>query len=166
MGPCPTGYCGHPCTCPSAYDHTQMDDAKALIDIMQARMTKLAEDKASKEHGAPMVEHATKKVVIKVMRCEHAIYRTDLVLHEFVPNLEPDKINALSGLVSVFKDEDDKFTITHGYDQNAIGWVSYEIVNYKGEVAVQHATQSIIYPDLTAYISLVDGKHYLPKETM
>lgn len=166
MNICPTGYCGHPCTCESSYDHTDKSDCKALIGILDRRLTKLAENEASKKHGVPFVEHATKKVVIKIMRCDHAIYKTDILLHEFVPNLKPDEINALSGLASVFKNEADEFTIANGYDPDALGWISYEIVNYKGEVAIQHSTSSTIYPDLTAYISLSDGKHYLPKETV
>lgn len=165
MGPCPTGYCGHPCTCPSAYDHTQADDAKIVIGILQARLTKLAEDKASKELGEPMVEYATKKAVIKVLRCDHAIHQVDIQLHVFIPNLNPEAINALSGMRSIFKDGD-TFTTTQGYDPDAIGWVSYEIVNYKGEVSVQHVTKSTAFPDLTAYISLVDGKTYLPKDVV
>jgi hypothetical protein len=165
MGPCPTGYCGHPCTCPDAYSHTGASDAKAVIGILQKRLTKLAEDAASKEHGKPMVECATKRVVIKVLRCDHAVYQVDLTLNVFVPNPDPESINSLGGIYSIFKDGD-SFRGIDGWVEDAAGYVSYEIVNYKGQIAMQCVTQSNVFEDLTAYVGLEDGKTFLPQDVL
>lgn len=165
MGPCPTGWCGHPCTCPESYKHTDESEATAVIGILQKRLTKLAEDKASKEHGKPMVECVTKRAAIKVLRCDHAVYQVDIPLNEFVPNPDPEAINSLSGIYSIYL-KDDKFFGADGYDPTALGWVSYEIVNYKGTIALQVVTQSNEHDDMTAYVSLEDGKTFLPQDVL
>lgn len=163
MGPCPTGYCGHPCTCPEAYSHTDASDAKAVIGILQKRLTELGEAEASKKHDEPMVEHTAKTLIIKVLRCDHVTYQVNLELHKFIPHSNPESINSVSGIRSIYKDGD-TFTIKSGLDENASGWVRYEIFNYKGDISLQITTTSRAFPDMTAYVSFTDSKIYLPKE--
>jgi hypothetical protein len=151
--------------CASSYNHVNATDTKELIGILKKRLTTIAEGVASKDTGEAMVEFATKTAVIKVIRCDNAVHQTNIELHKFTPNLNPEGINALSGMCSILK-VGDTFKSKEGYDPDATGWISYEIVNYKGEISVQVVTKSTAYPDMTAYIGFEDGLTYYPKDAL
>lgn len=162
MGPCPTGYCGHPCTCPSSYDHTDADACNTLIDILSKRLTQLAEDAASKVHKEPMVEYVAKVLSLKALRVHGAMQQVDIELHKFIPR--KDAIYTLSGIRSLHRDGDN-FVTQQGHNENAVAHIRYEIVNYYGDVTVCCTTTSAPY-EITAFVELTDTKTYLPKETV
>lgn len=162
MSPCPTGYCGHPCTCPEAYDHTQPDDAKALINILQKRLTQLAEMEATKKHGEPMREVDHYELFVVGYELDGVIIKTRQSLGYVIAAPETkENIANLSSLWRVERDNDDLvFQRGAGPDDSVA--VRSVILNYHNEVSasvmVERGRQNIE----AIYTELVHSKKYLP----
>ena len=163
MGPCPTGYCGHPCTCKSAYDNTDNTECRLLIKILNDRLTDIGVAAATVKHGEPMVAYPTSVVVLKAIYYNYELFKVDHHLHTVV-HRDPEKtISTYSGMFSGNL-KDGKWVFTSGADRTAQINLRYEIVDYHGEVSV--ACESVYSGKTTVngYLGVTPSETYLPKD--
>lgn len=160
MSPCPTGWCGHPCTCASAYAHMDQDEAKALKKICEDRIRVLTEEERSKALGEPLKEFPTIEVHIKAIRFSGEILKVHHLLDQVVVKPDSQSIASLSGVLTVVR-EGDKILFERGSDNSNRNTIRWEVLRYKGEVSVSIEGTGAID---AAFASLTPSIIHLPED--
>lgn len=159
MSPCPTGWCGHPCTCESAYTHMDREEATALNKICIDRIRAINELEKSHLLDEPVKEFETVEVHVKALRFGGEVFKVDHLLSTIILKPGNQTISSLSGILTVIRNGDD-IQFKRGCDDGNRNTVRWEILRYKDEVSVCIEGTGVISG---AFATLTKSITYLPE---